>query len=54
VACELWAGAELAANPKAERARVGALVAALRAEAPLVTRNVQHFARIPGLDVIGY
>lgn len=28
--------------------------AALQGEAPLVTRNVRHFSRIPGLEVIGY
>jgi len=28
--------------------------AALLNEAPLVTRNVRHFARVPGLRVIGY
>lgn len=93
VACELFAGAELAANRSRERKRVEELcrslqilypeegfapaygrlladlrragvvvatldlliaTAALRSEAPLVTRNVRHFSPIPGLEVIGY
>lgn len=28
--------------------------AAVRASASLVTRNVKHFSRVPGLDVLGY
>jgi predicted nucleic acid-binding protein len=28
--------------------------AALAARAPIVTRNVEHFGRIPGLDVVDY
>lgn len=28
--------------------------AALRASAPLITRNVRHFSRVPGLEVRGY
>jgi len=28
--------------------------AALRASAPLITRNVRHFSRVPGLEVQGY
>lgn len=93
VACELFAGAELASNRSRERKSVrelchslhvvyqdedfapayGRLLAdlrrsgtaiptmdlliatgALRSGAPLVTRNVAHFSRIPGLEVIAY
>lgn len=93
VACELYAGAELADQPDQERGRVAALLkalfvvhtgdrfaptyAALLAElrrrgqpvstmdlliaaaaraddAPIVTRNVRDFERVPGLDVLTY
>jgi predicted nucleic acid-binding protein len=93
VAAELYAGAELSANPGRERQRVerlcqgaeiaipnegfprayGKLVAsqqrigqristmdlliataAVVAGAPLVTRNVKDFSRVPGLEVLRY
>jgi tRNA(fMet)-specific endonuclease VapC len=93
VACELFAGAELATDPRKERRTVEAVcaglrvavpgedfppsygkllahlrrsgaaidtmdlliaTAALRDEAPLVTRNTRHFSGIPGLDLISY
>jgi tRNA(fMet)-specific endonuclease VapC len=28
--------------------------AAVQAEAPLLTRNVRHFSRIPGLELVTY
>ncbi len=93
VACELFAGAELAKAPTEERRRVAALcaglevvlpderfpplygrllarlerrgerigtmdlliaAAALVSDAPLVTRNERHFARVPGLRLLTY
>lgn len=93
VACELYAGAELASHRRRERKRVQELcaslhvaypddgfaptygrlldhlrrsgepiatmdlliaTAAVRGEAPLVTRNVRHFSRVPGLELVEY
>ena len=93
VACELYAGAELADEPELERSRVAALLRALHVvhtgdgfaptygallaelrrrgeavstmdlliaaaarahNAPVVTRNVRDFERVPGLDVVTY
>ena len=61
VACELFAGAELSADPARERERVTSSTmdmligtAALVDDAPLVTRNARDFERLPGLRVVTY